>query len=59
IILPGTKSVRADLDYLKQQGWDKDIQRHLRLGGKVMGICGGYQMLGNIIHDPDGVEGEP
>ncbi|CAH6806087.1 Cobyric acid synthase [Vibrio chagasii] len=59
IILPGTKSVRADLDYLKQQGWDKDIQRHLRLGGKVMGICGGYQMLGNLIHDPDGVEGEP
>ncbi|MEZ9417978.1 cobyric acid synthase CobQ, partial [Vibrio sp. 10N.286.49.E1] len=59
IILPGTKSVRADLDYLKQQGWDKDIQRHLRLGGKVMGICGGYQMLGNIIHDPDGVEGAP
>ncbi|MCL4110860.1 UNVERIFIED_CONTAM: hypothetical protein GTU68_025066 [Idotea baltica] len=59
IILPGTKSVRADLDYLKEQGWDKDIQRHLRLGGKVMGICGGYQMLGKIIHDPDGVEGEP
>jgi adenosylcobyric acid synthase len=59
IVLPGTKSVRADLEYLKQQGWDKDIQRHLRLGGKVMGICGGYQMLGNIIHDPDGVEGKP
>ncbi|WP_299690023.1 cobyric acid synthase [uncultured Vibrio sp.] len=59
IILPGTKSVRADLDYLRQQGWDKDIQRHLRLGGKVMGICGGYQMLGNLIHDPDGVEGKP
>jgi len=58
IILPGSKSVRADLDYLRSQGWDKDILRHLRFGGKVMGICGGYQMLGNLIEDPDGVEGE-
>lgn len=57
IILPGTKSVRADLAYLREQGWDKDIQRHLRLGGKVMGICGGYQMLGRTIDDPYGVEG--
>lgn len=56
IILPGTKSVRADLDYLRSQGWDKDIARHLRLGGKVMGICGGYQMLGRHISDPLGVE---
>ncbi|EKQ5898387.1 cobyric acid synthase [Vibrio parahaemolyticus] len=59
IILPGTKSVRDDLAYLKSQGWDKDILRHIRLGGKVMGICGGYQMLGKTIGDPDGVEGEP
>ncbi|MDN3616996.1 cobyric acid synthase [Vibrio gallaecicus] len=59
IIIPGTKSVRADLEYLKSQGWDKDIQRHIRLGGKVIGICGGYQILGNIIDDPDGVEGAP
>ncbi|EGR2721525.1 cobyric acid synthase [Vibrio parahaemolyticus] len=59
IILPGTKSVRDDLAYLKSQGWDKDILRHIRLGGKVMGICGGYQMLGKTIDDPDGVEGEP
>lgn len=58
IILPGSKSVRADLEYLRSQGWDKDIQRHLRFGGKVMGICGGYQMLGKLIEDPDGVEGE-
>ncbi len=58
IILPGSKSTRADLAYLRAQGWDKDIQRHLRLGGKVMGICGGYQMLGEWIHDPDGVEGD-
>lgn len=57
IILPGTKSVRADLEYLRSQGWDKDIARHLRLGGKLMGICGGYQILGREIHDPFGVEG--
>lgn len=50
--------MRADLEYLRSQGWDKDIQRHLRFGGKVMGICGGYQMLGKLIEDPDGVEGE-
>ncbi|MBR9788594.1 MAG: cobyric acid synthase [Vibrionaceae bacterium] len=59
VILPGTKSVRDDLAYLRSQGWDKDILRHIRLGGKVMGICGGYQMLGKTIDDPDGVESEP
>lgn len=58
IILPGSKSTRADMEYLRSQGWDKDIQRHIRLGGKVIGICGGYQMLGHWIHDPDGVEGK-
>lgn len=58
IILPGTKSVRDDLAYLRSQGWDKDILRHIRLGGKVIGICGGYQMLGNTIDDPEGVESE-
>ena len=58
IILPGTKSVRSDLDYLRSQGWDRDIQRHIRLGGKVMGICGGFQMLGEQIHDPLGIESE-
>ncbi len=57
IILPGSKSTRADLDYLRSQGWDKEIARHLRFGGKVMGICGGYQMLGNLIDDPEGIEG--
>ncbi|PMH41396.1 cobyric acid synthase CobQ [Vibrio sp. 10N.286.49.B3] len=57
IIIPGTKSVRADLQYLYSQGWDNDIKRHLRLGGKVMGICGGYQMLGHFVSDPHGVEG--
>ncbi len=59
VILPGSKSVRSDLDYLRSQGWDKDLQRHLRYGGKVIGICGGYQMLGSLIHDPSGVEGAP
>ncbi|MCA0937545.1 cobyric acid synthase [Vibrio alginolyticus] len=59
VILPGTKSVRDDLDYLRSQGWDADILRHIRLGGKVIGICGGYQMLGKTIADPDGVESAP
>ncbi|MCR9387191.1 cobyric acid synthase [Vibrio metoecus] len=58
IILPGTKSTRADLAYLRSQEWDKEILRHMRLGGKVMGICGGFQMLGKWVHDPLGIEGE-
>ncbi|MFM2586803.1 cobyric acid synthase [Vibrio sp. TBV020] len=58
IILPGSKAVRSDLDYLRSQHWDKDIQRHLRYGGKLIGICGGYQMLGQAIHDPLGIEGQ-
>lgn len=57
IILPGSKSVRADLFWLKQQGFDQQILKHLRYGGKLMGICGGFQMLGNSISDPLGVEG--
>jgi adenosylcobyric acid synthase len=57
IILPGSKHVRADLELLKQHNWDKDIAKHLRYGGKVLGICGGYQMLGRNIHDPNGIEG--
>jgi adenosylcobyric acid synthase len=58
IILPGSKSVRADLDFLRQQGWEDVIARHLRFGGKLLGICGGFQMLGNYVHDALGVEGE-
>ncbi len=58
IILPGSKSVRADLAFLKEQKWDLQIQRHLRYGGKVIGICGGFQMLGQHISDPFGLEGE-
>lgn len=57
VILPGSKSVIADLQWLRQQGWEAYLQRHLRYGGKVLGICGGYQMLGKVIEDPDGLEG--
>ena len=57
VILPGSKNVRADLEFLRQQGWDEAILRHLRYGGRVIGICGGMQMLGTSIHDPQGVEG--
>jgi adenosylcobyric acid synthase len=56
IILPGSKNVRADLKWLRAEGWDRAITRHLRYGGKVIGICGGYQMLGQAIHDPLGLE---
>ncbi|MFN4343121.1 MAG: cobyric acid synthase [Azonexus sp.] len=59
IVLPGSKAVRADLDWLRSQGWDKAIARHLRYGGKVIGLCGGYQMLGQAVHDPQGLEGTP
>ncbi len=57
IILPGSKSVRPDLAFLREQGWDAAIQRHLRYGGKVLGICGGLQMLGHTLADPHGLEG--
>ena len=59
MVLPGSKHVRGDLKWLLDNGWDRVIRRHLRLGGKVIGICGGYQMLGRAIHDPDGVESAP
>ena len=59
IILPGSKSVRADLEWLRRNGWDEAIIRHLRYGGKLIGICGGFQMLGKRIADPDGYEGAP
>ncbi|MDP9517327.1 cobyric acid synthase [Pseudomonas protegens] len=57
IILPGSKSVRGDLAYLRANGWDRAIARHLRYGGKLLGICGGLQMLGKQLHDPLGLEG--
>lgn len=58
VILPGSKSVRADLAWLRAQGWEPALKRHLRYGGKVIGLCGGFQMLGRHIHDPLGIEGE-
>ena len=58
IILPGSKSVRTDLAWLRAQGWERAILRHLRYGGKLIGICGGFQMLGREIHDPHGLEAE-
>ncbi len=57
VILPGTKSTRGDLDFLRAQGWDVDLAAHVRRGGRVLGICGGYQMLGRVVSDPDGIEG--
>lgn len=59
IVLPGSKAVRADLDWLRAKGWDVAIQQHLRYGGKVIGLCGGYQMLGLSVEDPLGLEGQP
>ena len=58
IVLPGSKSTRRDLDYLRSNNWDADINKHLRYGGKVLGICGGFQMLGKAVHDPNGIEGD-
>jgi len=59
ILLPGSKATLADLAFLRDQGWDVDIAAHERRGGAVLGICGGYQMLGNTVSDPDGIEGPP
>ncbi|WP_132860431.1 cobyric acid synthase [Shimia isoporae] len=57
VIIPGSKSTRGDLAFLKAQGWDIDLAAHLRRGGHVLGICGGYQMLGKWVRDPEGIEG--
>ncbi|CAB3710392.1 Cobyric acid synthase [Paraburkholderia phenoliruptrix] len=59
IILPGSKNVPGDLAFLRAQGWDAVLQRHLRYGGRVIGVCGGMQMLGREVADPHGVEGAP
>jgi len=59
IILPGSKNTRGDLAWLDTHGWREQIARHLRYGGKVMGVCGGFQMLGKTVGDPHGVEGTP
>ncbi len=59
VILPGSKATIADLAALRDEGWDIDIRAHVRRGGRVLGICGGYQMLGRTVADPDGIEGAP
>lgn len=57
VILPGSKATICDLKFIRAQGWDVDLAAHLRRGGRVLGICGGYQMLGSSIADPNGIEG--
>lgn len=58
VLLPGSKSTIADLEFFRQQGWDIDLHALIRQGARVVGLCGGYQMLGKKIHDPDGLEGK-
>lgn len=57
VIIPGSKSTRGDLAFLRTQGWDIDLRAHHRRGGHVLGVCGGYQMLGRSVADPAGIEG--
>ncbi|RUT28900.1 cobyric acid synthase [Arsenicitalea aurantiaca] len=59
VILPGSKATRADLAALRAEGWDIDLRAHHRRGGAILGICGGYQMLGQSLADPEGLEGDP
>ncbi|HXE25031.1 MAG TPA: cobyric acid synthase [Roseiarcus sp.] len=59
VILPGAKATIADLNFFREQGWDIDLRAHVRRGGRVLGVCGGYQMLGKIVSDPNGIEGPP
>ncbi|MEI9985945.1 MAG: cobyric acid synthase [Aliidongia sp.] len=59
LLLPGSKATIADLAAFRAEGWDIDLQAHLRAGGRVLGLCGGYQMLGRRIADPEGIEGPP
>jgi adenosylcobyric acid synthase len=58
IILPGSKATIADLEFFRAQGWHIDLQAHVRRGGRVLGICAGYQMLGKIVEDPQRIEGQ-
>ena len=59
VVLPGSKATLADLAVIRQEGWDLDILAHLRRGGWLLGLCGGFQMLGRRIADPEGIEGPP
>jgi adenosylcobyric acid synthase len=59
VILPGSKATIADLKFFREQGWDIDLLAHARRGGRILGVCGGYQMLGKAVSDPQGMEGPP
>ena len=59
VILPGSKSTRGDLEFLRAQGWDIDLAAHNRRGGQILGLCGGFQMLGHRVEDAGGIEGPP
>ncbi len=59
VILPGSKNTRFDLQWVRESGWEDRIQEYVKHGGHVLGICGGYQMMGRFIHDPEGLEGAP
>src|SRR6201999_393868 len=59
VILPGSKATLADLRDFRRNGWDIDLRAHVRRGGRVLGICGGFQMLGRAVSDPQGIEGPP
>ncbi|GEO80614.1 cobyric acid synthase [Pararhodospirillum oryzae] len=59
IVLPGSKATATDLAHLRAAGWDDDLRAHVRQGGRVVGLCGGYQMLGRVLDDPEGLEGPP
>jgi len=59
VVIPGSKATLADLRLIREEGWDIDVAAHRRRGGLVVGLCGGYQMLGRVVADPDGTEGRP
>jgi adenosylcobyric acid synthase len=59
VVVPGSKSTLSDLKFFREQGWDVDLHAHVRRGGWVVGVCGGYQMLGLSVADPHGIEGDP
>jgi adenosylcobyric acid synthase len=59
VILPGSKNTRFDLNWLLSSGWVKALSQYINAGGHVLGICGGYQMMGKTVHDPTGLEGQP
>jgi len=59
VVIPGSKATRVELDLIQREGWDIDIKAHVRRGGRVVGLCAGYQMLGRVVRDPQGIEGPP